>query len=68
MSLPAALRQIQATLRQRSARPGISDEETALLAELDALDERLGQKEIGGIRESVIKMTGPGSTCPCCGR
>lgn len=68
MSLPAGLRQIRASLRTRLERSRLSEVEAALLVELDALDERLGQKEIAGLRESVIKMTGPGSTCPCCGR
>ena len=50
-----------------------TEEEEELLAELMALDELLGRKNLSrDLRESIKGRTqitsGPGGSCPCCGK
>lgn len=74
MPLPSELRKIKQSLEARQLahqrrEVRLSQDERALLSELEQLDKHLTHTILNEIRSSVTKMTGPGgNVCSCCGR
>lgn len=68
MPLPTELTKVKDRLEAKRGRSRLSEEERALLSELEQLDKNLTHTILNEVRSSVTKMTGPGgNVCGCCG-